>query len=218
MTMTFIILRVVAIALVVIPLALSNKDSRDGEYTKKKKIVYSTVAFIGIFLFITSIFYRWLKVACFFKDSNYIYFTDVLYNAILLVWYLNFVGGYIMKTFKKAKYEVLNDKNEIVISGNLLSEIIETTILNTFKFLESEKNLLSKIEKNYFSYYNDLATIYKSSDSLYWNNIEYIEMIHNNVQFLDSSRFIKFRKNTWELTDSKNQIKLSKNRNIFWKK
>ena len=123
-----------------------------------------------------------------------------------------------MKTFKKAKYEVLNDKNEIVISGNLLSEIIETTILNTFKFLESEKNLLSKIEKNYFSYYNDLATIYKSSDSLYWNNIEYIEMIHNNVQFLDSSRFIKFRKNTWELTDSKNQIKLSKNRNIFWKK
>ncbi len=58
MTMTFIILRVVAIALVVIPLALSNKDSRDGEYTKKKKIVYSTVAFIGIFLFIASIFYR----------------------------------------------------------------------------------------------------------------------------------------------------------------
>lgn len=123
-----------------------------------------------------------------------------------------------MKTFKKAKYEVLNDKNEIVISGNLLSEIIETTILNTFKFLESEKNLLSKIEKNYFSYYNVLATIYKSSDSLYWNNIEYIEMIHNNVQFLDSSRFIKFRKNTWELTDSKNKIKLSKNSNIFWKK
>lgn len=67
MTMTFIILRVVAIALVVIPLALSNKDSRDGEYTKKKKIVYSTVAFIGIFLFIASIFYRWLWVACFFK-------------------------------------------------------------------------------------------------------------------------------------------------------
>ncbi len=58
MNMTFIILRIVAIALVVIPLALSNKDSRDGEYTKKKKIIYSIVAFIGIFLFLTSMFYR----------------------------------------------------------------------------------------------------------------------------------------------------------------
>ena len=58
MNMTFIILRIVAIALVVIPLALSNKDSRDGKYTKKKKIIYSIVAFIGIFLFLTSMFYR----------------------------------------------------------------------------------------------------------------------------------------------------------------
>lgn len=58
MNMTFIILRIVAIAIVVIPLALSNKDSRDGEYTKKKKIIYSIVAFIGIFLFLTSMFYR----------------------------------------------------------------------------------------------------------------------------------------------------------------
>lgn len=123
-----------------------------------------------------------------------------------------------MKISKKAKYEVLNFENEIVISGNILSEIIDTTILNTFKYLENEKSLLYKLEKDYFGYYNVLATIYKSSDSFYWNSIKYIEMIHNNEQFLSENIFIKFKKYRYTLTDPKIKINLIKNEAIAWKK
>ncbi|WP_218117658.1 hypothetical protein, partial [Staphylococcus sp. HMSC034G07] len=63
----------------------------------------------------------------------------------------------------KPKYEVLNQNNDIIISGDILSEIISTTILETFKHLESDKSLLHKINKNYFSFYNVLADVYKNS-------------------------------------------------------
>ncbi|RIL91029.1 hypothetical protein BUY32_04795, partial [Staphylococcus cohnii] len=61
---------------------------------------------------------------------------------------------------RKPKYEVLNHNNEIIISGDILSENISTTILETFKYLENSKSLLYKIERNYYSFYNILSGIY----------------------------------------------------------
>jgi preprotein translocase subunit Sss1 len=54
----FLILRIIAVVFIAIPLLLANKDSKNEEYTKKKKIIYSVIAFIGIILFIISMFYR----------------------------------------------------------------------------------------------------------------------------------------------------------------
>ncbi|WP_436875251.1 hypothetical protein [Mammaliicoccus sciuri] len=54
----FIMLRIIAIVLIAVPLALANKDSKDETYTKQKKIIYSILAFLGIIVFIVSMLYR----------------------------------------------------------------------------------------------------------------------------------------------------------------
>lgn len=118
---------------------------------------------------------------------------------------------------KKAKYEVLNQQNEIIISGDILSEIIATTILDTFKHLENDKSLLYKIEKNYFSFYDILSGVYKNSEYFYWDNIKQIELIHNNDTFLDQSKFIKFKRNTWTLVNPVLNINLNFRRGVSWK-
>lgn len=118
---------------------------------------------------------------------------------------------------KKAKYEVLNQQNEIIISGDILSEIIATTILDTFKHLENDKSLLYKIEKNYFSFYDILSGVYKNSEYFYWDNIKQIELIHNNDTFLDQSKFIKFKRNTWTLVKPVLNINLNFKRGVSWK-
>lgn len=118
---------------------------------------------------------------------------------------------------RKPKYEVLNHNNEIIISGDILSEIISTTILETFKYLENSKSLLYKIERNYYSFYNILSGIYKNSEYFYWDNIKQIELIHNNSDFLSKENFVKFRKNTWILINSKLKIELNLNKELRWK-
>lgn len=117
---------------------------------------------------------------------------------------------------KKAKYEVLNFNNDVILSGDILSEVIATTILDTFKHLENEKSLLHKIHKDYFSFYNILAGVYKNSDYLLWDNIELIEIIHNNKKYLDENKFIKFKKNTWTLTKAELKIDLNFHKKVFW--
>lgn len=119
---------------------------------------------------------------------------------------------------KKAKYEVMNHENETILSGDILGELIATTILETFKYLDNEKNLLYKIEENYFSFYNVLAGIYKDSNYFYWDNVSQIELIHNNDTFLNQRRFIKFKRNTWNLVKAevKLNINLNLNQNISW--
>lgn len=117
---------------------------------------------------------------------------------------------------RKAKYEVMNHEKELILSGDILGEVIATTILDTFKYLENDKSLLYKIEKDYFSFYNILAGVYKNSDYLLWENIELVELIHNNQNFLDQSKFIKFKKNTWTLVRPELRINLSFRKGILW--
>lgn len=117
---------------------------------------------------------------------------------------------------RKPKYEVLNHKNERILSGDILSELISTSVFNTFNYLE-KKSLLYKIEKDYFSYYNILAGLYKNSDYLYWNNIKEVELIHNNKTFLNEEKFIKFKKNTWTLVNPELKLDLNFRKAILWK-
>lgn len=117
---------------------------------------------------------------------------------------------------RKPKYEVLNHKNERILSGDILSELISTSVFNTFNYLE-KKSLLYKIEKDYFSFYNILAGLYKNSDYLYWNNIKEVELIHNNKTFLNEEKFIKFKKNTWTLVNPELKLDLNFRKAILWK-
>ncbi|RIL23391.1 hypothetical protein [Staphylococcus gallinarum] len=117
---------------------------------------------------------------------------------------------------RKPKYEVLNHKNERILSGDILSELISTSVFNTFNYLE-KKSLLYKIEKDYFSYYNILAGLYKNSDYLYWNNIKEVELIHNNKTFLNEEKFIKFKKNTWTLVNPELKLDFNFRKAILWK-
>ncbi|MEB7678011.1 hypothetical protein NGB25_12960 [Staphylococcus saprophyticus] len=118
---------------------------------------------------------------------------------------------------KKSKYEVLNYENDVILSGDVLSELIATTILETFKHLENDKSLLHKINKNYFSFYNVLADVYKNSEYLLWDNIKAIEIIHNNQKYLHESKFIKFKRNTWTLTKAELKIDLNFHKKVSWK-
>lgn len=118
---------------------------------------------------------------------------------------------------KKSKYEVLNYENDVILSGDLLSELIATTVLETFKHLEDDKSLLYKINKNYFSFYNVLADVYKNSEYIFWDNIESIEIIHNNKKYLHENKFIKFKRNTWTLTKAELKIDLNFHKKVSWK-
>lgn len=116
---------------------------------------------------------------------------------------------------RKPKYKVLDKNDNVLIQGALLHEIIETIILNTVKRLEKEKSMITRIEKNYFAYFNVLSTIYQNSNHILWKNIEMIENLHNNKEFLNSNKFIKFKKDTFSLTQGLHDISTN---NIRWKK
>ena len=118
---------------------------------------------------------------------------------------------------KKSKYEVVNYENDVILSGDILSEIIATTVLETFKHLEDDKSLLYKINKNYFSFYNVLADVYKNSEYIFWDNIESIEIIHNNKKYLHENKFIKFKRNTWTLTKAELKIDFNFHKKVSWK-
>lgn len=51
----FILLRIIAVILIVVPLLLT---SREQELTVKKKLLYASVSIIGLILFIAGIFIR----------------------------------------------------------------------------------------------------------------------------------------------------------------
>lgn len=116
---------------------------------------------------------------------------------------------------KKPKYKVLDNNNNIIIQGDLLFELIETTILNTIKSLEKEKSMITRIEKNYFAYFNVLSTIYQNSNHILWENIVIIENLHNNKEYLNSNKFIKFKKISYNLSQGLKKISAS---NARWEK
>lgn len=116
---------------------------------------------------------------------------------------------------KKPKYKVLDNNNNIIIQGDLLFELIETTILNTIKSLEKEKSMITRIEKNYFAYFNVLSTIYQNSNHILWKNIVIIENLHNNKEYLNSNKFIKFKKISYNLSQGLKKISAS---NARWEK
>jgi hypothetical protein len=112
---------------------------------------------------------------------------------------------------KIPKYKVLDKNNNVIVQGNILYEIIETLVLNTIKHIESKKSLITRIEKNYFVYFDLLSTIYQNSDHFVWENIKSIEMVLNNSHFVKKEEFIYIKRNKFELADFKEEFNV-----IYW--
>lgn len=110
----------------------------------------------------------------------------------------------------RISYSVTNQNNEVIYKGALLSELIETIIINTFKKIDNKFSILTKLERDYYSYYCELNQCFLNSSSYKWNSIKIIELVHNNSEFINEEDFIYFNKSKLELKHSERILKYSK--------
>lgn len=111
---------------------------------------------------------------------------------------------------KRISYTVLNINEEVLYKGYMLSELIETIIINTLKKIDNKYSIITKLEKDYYSYFCELNQFFLNSNCYNWESIKIIELIHNNNEFINEDDYIFFKKTNIKLKHSKKQLKYDK--------
>lgn len=115
---------------------------------------------------------------------------------------------------KRISFTVVNKNDSVIYKGAKLSELIETTIINTLNSVDKRHSILTKLEKDTFSYYCELNKCFLNSKYYNWENIKIIELIHNNKDYINKEDFIYFKKNKILLKKQENHFKYKKQMNI----
>ncbi|MDU4468630.1 MAG: hypothetical protein E7I99_10210 [Streptococcus mitis] len=87
----------------------------------------------------------------------------------------------------------------IITKGKVLSELIEHVYINQIHNIEQKYSTLTKVEKDYYQYMNQLSSIYNVADE-YAKAIESapccletILEVYNQEQFIESDEFINIK-------------------------
>ncbi|WP_251522059.1 hypothetical protein [Staphylococcus sp. Marseille-Q6910] len=89
------------------------------------------------------------------------------------------------------------DKEKELLKGSVLSEIITTCILRQIKVLDDSVNTLTKIDKDYYKYFNQLSCIYNLAEDyaelfeIEWSYVENFLDIYNQARYLKEEDFIR---------------------------
>ncbi|CUT97028.1 conserved hypothetical protein [Staphylococcus capitis] len=96
-------------------------------------------------------------------------------------------------------YTVEKLDGEILAKGNLLDELLELIVYKHIEDIEEKTNVLTRLDKGYYQYLNQLSCIFKLS-SLYaetlninWEYIEVILNIYNQEAFIPIEDFIQIK-------------------------
>lgn len=95
-------------------------------------------------------------------------------------------------------YLVKNINNDIIATGSLLSELIEHVVFLKIKEIETNTNVLTRLDKNLYKYLNQLSCFYSLSSihanamELDWKYIENFLDIYNQEQYISKHEFIVF--------------------------
>jgi hypothetical protein len=93
----------------------------------------------------------------------------------------------------KQTYKIIQN-GKIIYKGHILSELIETLILNQIKDIDENSNSLVKINKNMYAYLCELSNCYNHSKKYKWDHIKIVEICINNKDFIEEKDFIHFEK------------------------
>lgn len=96
-------------------------------------------------------------------------------------------------------YTVEKMNGEVLAKGNLLDELLELVVFKHIEDIEKNTNVLTRLDKGYYQYLNQLSCIFKLS-SLYaetlelnWEYIELILNIYNQECYIDKEDFIQIK-------------------------
>lgn len=99
------------------------------------------------------------------------------------------------------KYTVCQN-GEILAEGSILSELLEHIIINHINQLEKNTCTITRLEKGYYKYINQLSSVFTLSDlydqaaQVSWDTINNVLMIFNQDDYISESEFISIQKAT----------------------
>jgi hypothetical protein len=105
----------------------------------------------------------------------------------------------------KQTYKIIQN-GKIIYKGHILSELIETLILNQVKDIDENSNSLVKINKNMYAYLCELSNCYNHSKEYKWDHIKIVEICINNKDFIEEKDFIHFEKQDIQYKKMKSKL------------
>ncbi|OFS55438.1 hypothetical protein HMPREF2664_04340 [Staphylococcus sp. HMSC064E03] len=105
----------------------------------------------------------------------------------------------------KQTYKIIQN-GKVIYKGHILSELIETLILNQIKYIDENNNSLVKINKNIYAYLCELSNCYNDSKEYEWEHIKIVEICFNNKDFIEEKDFIHFEKQDIQYKKIKNKL------------
>lgn len=98
-----------------------------------------------------------------------------------------------------ALLSVETKNGEVIVRGKSLAELIEIIVLKKIKEIDEKYSAITKIERNYYQYMNQLGSIYNISEVYdaaikeVPSCLKTIEDTYNQSDYIDESEFIKFK-------------------------
>lgn len=96
-------------------------------------------------------------------------------------------------------YTVVKMNGEVLAKGNLLDELLELVVFKHIEEIERNTNVLTRLDKDYYRYINQLSCIFKLSKEyakaleVDWNYIELILDVYNQDSFISREDFIQIK-------------------------
>ncbi|AKL93511.1 hypothetical protein L2U01_13260 [Staphylococcus aureus] len=96
-------------------------------------------------------------------------------------------------------YTVEKMNGEVLAKGNLLDELLELVVFKHIEEIEKNTNVLTRLDKGYYKYLNQLSCIFKLSKEyamtleIDWNYIELILDIYNQEAYISNEDFIQIK-------------------------
>lgn len=96
-------------------------------------------------------------------------------------------------------YTVEKMNGEVLEKGNLLDELLELVVFKHIEEIEKNTNVLTRLDKGYYKYLNQLSCIFKLSKEyamtleIDWNYIELILDIYNQEAYISNEDFIQIK-------------------------
>lgn len=97
-------------------------------------------------------------------------------------------------------YTVESQNGEVLAKGSILSELLEHIIINHINMIEKNTCTITRLEKGYYKYINQLSSIFSLSElydqasQVSWDCINNVLVIYNQSDYISKNDFINIRK------------------------